>query len=81
MLGGAGLPCFLSRFRLRSRSCRSCCARRYCGVEGGRDVRSVVVGGVVADSGVVVRVLVTMGVLGGDGVGGMHGSVCPEIIV
>ena len=31
-LGGAGLLCFLNLLRLRSRSCRSCCSRRYCGV-------------------------------------------------
>ena len=34
VVGGAGLPRFLNLFRLRSRSCRSCCSRRYCGVVG-----------------------------------------------
>ena len=37
-LCGAGLPFDLNLFLLMSRSCRSCCMRRYCGVVGVRGV-------------------------------------------
>ena len=33
-LGSAGLPFVLNLFLLMSRSCLSCCMRRYCGVVG-----------------------------------------------
>ena len=49
-LGGAGLLCFLSLLRLSSRSCRSCCNRRYCGVAvvelGGGTASSAISGAV-----------------------------------